>query len=522
MKLRPYQQEVARAVLHSVRHGQGLTFSVEIARQGGKNELSAHLELLLLTLYMARGGNLVKCSPTFKPQTIISMQRLKQRLDEFGFDGIYQTEMGYIIALGNARQIFLSAEPSSSVVGHTADILLEIDESQDVSKEKYSKEFRPMGSSANVTTLHYGTTWDDSTLLEEIKQMNLDLEKRDGVRRHFRYDWQQVARYNPEYGRFVEAEKNRLGEDHPLFRTQYALLPIEGRGRLLSRQQIALMLGSHQRSSRPEDSKVYVAGIDLAGESQIELSLRGTKAASRKAWQPGDPPVPLSLRGAEGDAAISPGLLRRPFAILRAPARNDQNEGLTTTEGAGARNGGNRGHDSTVITVAELAPSSTPSPFARQGWPELRVVEQYQWTGMAHSQLYSQMLAILRNWDCQRIVVDATGIGQPVASFLRKELGSRVKPFTLTQKSKSSLGFELLSFINSGRLKLYRQDGSPEYQETMFQLDRARASYHPNQLMSFYVDPGEGHDDFLISLALLAAAASDFSPRQARGSLRTE
>ncbi|GAH68639.1 unnamed protein product, partial [marine sediment metagenome] len=105
---------------------------------------------------------------------------MKERLDEFGFDGIYQTEMGYIIALGNARQIFLSAEPSSSVVGHTADILLELDESQDVSKEKYSKEFRPMGSSANVTTLHYGTTWDDSTLLEEIKQMNLELEKRDG------------------------------------------------------------------------------------------------------------------------------------------------------------------------------------------------------------------------------------------------------------------------------------------------------------------------------------------------------
>ena len=99
MKLRPYQQEVARTVIDSIQKGKGLTFSVEIARQGGKNELSAHLELLLLTLYMAKGGSLVKCSPTFKPQTIISMQRLKERLDEFGFDGIYHMEMGYIIAL---------------------------------------------------------------------------------------------------------------------------------------------------------------------------------------------------------------------------------------------------------------------------------------------------------------------------------------------------------------------------------------------------------------------------------------
>jgi len=477
MKLRPYQQEVARAVLDSVQHGQGLTFSVEIARQGGKNELSAHLELLLLTLYMAQGGNLIKCSPTFKPQTIISMQRLKQRLDEFGFDGIYRTDMGYIIALGNARQIFLSAEPSSSVVGHTANILLEIDESQDVSKEKYSKEFRPMGSSANVSTLHYGTTWDDSTLLEEIKQINLDLERRDGLRRHFRYDWHQVARCNPEYGKFVEAEKSRLGENHPLFRTQYALLPIEGRGRLLSRQQVALMLGNHQRLSRPQDNKVYIAGIDLAGESQLEVSLPG------------------------------------------APATK-QSQGIATPS---ARNQGTKGQDSTVITVAELGTTPASPNRGQPGveLPCLTVVEQYQWTGIAHSQLYSQMVAILRKWDCQRIVVDATGIGQPVASFLRKELGSRVKPFTLTQKSKSSLGFDLLSFINSGRLKLYQQDGSPEYQQMMFQLERARAQYRPNQLMNFYLDPEEGHDDFLTSLALLVTAASEFRPRQARGSLRT-
>ena len=38
-RLRPYQREVALAVLDSVFHRRGLTFSVEMARQGGKNEL---------------------------------------------------------------------------------------------------------------------------------------------------------------------------------------------------------------------------------------------------------------------------------------------------------------------------------------------------------------------------------------------------------------------------------------------------------------------------------------------------
>jgi len=447
--------EVARAAMDSIQKGKGLTFSVEIARQGGKNELSAHLEVLLLTLYMARGGNLVKCSPTFKPQTIISIERLKQRLDDFGFDGIYRPQMGYILQLGNARAIFLSAEGSSSVVGHTADILLEIDESQDVSKEKYTKEFRPMGSATNVTTILYGTTWDDSTLLEEAKQVNLELERKDGIKRHFRYDWREVGRYNPGYIQFIEAERHRLGEDHPLFRTQYALLPITHGGGFLSRQQIALVLGDHQRQSQPEGKRIYVAGVDLAGEHELEVTREGAPVSDKR-----------------------------------------------------------KGRDSTVITVAEMDVTNPSQPV-------LKVMEQYQWTGTPHSQLYAQITDILKNvWNCRRIVVDSTGIGQPVASFLRKELGSRVIPFVITSKSKSDMGFELLSLVNSGRLKLYRQDGSMEYKETLFELERARVQYRPNQIMNFYVDPQEGHDDFLMSLALTVRAAGGLSPREAKGWLR--
>jgi len=453
MQLRPYQLEVARAVMESIQKGLGLTFSVEIARQGGKNELSAHLEVLLLTLCMAGGGNLIKCSPTFKPQTVVSIERLKQRLDDFGFDGIYRVHMGYIVQLGNARAIFLSAEGSSSVVGHTADLLLEIDEAQDISKEKYTKEFRPMGSASNATTILYGTTWDDSTLLEEVKQANLELERKDGVRRHFRYDWQEVGRYNPDYVRFVEGERQRLGEEHPLFRTQYALLPITRGGGFLSRQQIALLLGEHGRQSQPEEKKTYVAGVDLAGECEAEMSRDGT--------------------------------------------------GL----------GGRRGNDSTVITIAEVDAACSQ--------PVLKVVEQYQWTGTPHSQLYAQMVNILKNvWNCRRIVVDATGIGQPVASFLKSELGSRVIPFVITSRSKSDMGFELLSFVNSGRLKLYKQDGSLEYRETLFELEKARVQYRPNQTINFYLDPQDGHDDFLLSLALLVQAAKGLSPREAKGWLQ--
>jgi hypothetical protein len=452
--LRPYQKEIAIAILDSVFGRRGLTFSVEIARQGGKNELSAQLELLLLTLYISQSQNLIKCSPTFQPQAVISMIRLKDRLDDAGYAGLWERERGYIIRLGWARAIFLSAEESANVVGNTAHLLLEIDEAQDVSKDKYTKDFKPMGATTNVTTVLYGTTWDDSSLLEEIKQSNLELERKDGIKRHFRYDWQEVAKYNPDYLAYVEAEKERLGEKHPLFLTQYCLLPIRGGGGFFSTQQKAQLQGNHTRKHVAGRGKIYVAGIDLAGEAE--------ETDDSKLW---------SLK----------------------PRR-----------------------DSTVITIGELDYSIVDEI---QKQPGIKIVEQYRWTGTKHTELYPQLVDILKKvWKCKLVVVDATGVGQPVASFLKQALGSHVRPFTFTAPSKSKLGFDMMAAVNSGRLKMYVGDGSPEYQEFWSEIENAKSQYRPNRTMNFYVDPSKGHDDFLMSLALVMEAANNYEPREAKGS----
>ena len=50
LPLRDYQCEAARAIVASVAAREGRSFSVQIARQGGKNELSAQVELLLLAV----------------------------------------------------------------------------------------------------------------------------------------------------------------------------------------------------------------------------------------------------------------------------------------------------------------------------------------------------------------------------------------------------------------------------------------------------------------------------------------
>ncbi|MBI2908093.1 MAG: hypothetical protein HYX92_10625 [Chloroflexi bacterium] len=456
-KLRPHQAEAGRAILESVFERKGLTFTVEVARQGGKNELSAQLEVLLLTLHIGAGGNGVKCSPTFKPQTVTSMMRLKERLNDAGYGRSWKSEHGYIIRLGRARQLFFSADKAANVVGATAHLLLEVDEAQDVAGDKYQKEFRPMGASTNVTTVLYGTAWDDSSLLERIKQSNLELERRDGVRRHFEYDWQEVARYNPDYRRFVEGERERLGHSHPLFLTQYCLKPLHGGGGFLSAAQLAQLQGDHCRRRVFGARGVFVAGIDLAGEAE------GIEDAALRALKPAQ--------------------------------------------------------DSTVVTIGRLDFSGCDAVIKE---PRIEVVEHYWWTGTPHTDLYPRLVDLLRNvWGCKRVAVDATGVGQGVAGFLASALGkSVVVPLAFSAQSKSRLGFALLSAINAGRLKMYATDGSEEHREFWLQMERAKSHYRPNQTMNFYVDLARGHDDFLISLALLVEAASDYQPRQARGVVR--
>jgi hypothetical protein len=125
-------------------------------------------------------------------------------------------------------------------------------------------------------------------------------------------------------------------------------------------------------------------------------------------------------------------------------------------------------------------------------------------------------VALLREWRVARVVVDATGIGEPVAAFLAQALGSRVEAKKLTAESKSQLGSRLLTAVSSGRLRLYTGPFA-ELAECWRQLERCRADYRANRSLSFYVDERDGHDDYVVSLALLVAASGDATPRRARG-----
>lgn len=450
--LRPYQLAPARAIVASVLHHQALTFTVMMSRQAGKNELSAHVEAYLLTLYQRRGGSIVKAAPTFRPQIVNSMLRLQSILSSCPLTSrSWATSQGYIIALGRARAYYFSGGIDSQIVGATASLLLEIDEAQDFDEDKYLKDLRPMLASTNATTVLYGTAWTSDTLLEHVRQQNALLEAQDGVQRNFTYPWTEVAKANEAYGKFVAQEIARMGPEHPLSRTQYLLEPLSAAGRLFSESQLARLHGSHPSLSVPEPSELYVAGLDLAG-------------------------------GDEED----------PSEILRPISRRD----------------------STAVTIARVTWEEALGVLQ----PQVDVVHHQSWANVRHRDTFGQLVALLRLWHSQAIVVDASGIGAGVASFLVGALGADlVHPFTFTAVSKSDLGYQLLTTVNSGRLRIYVEDGSPESTELWSQLRLARSALHQNQRLSFQVDPHDGHDDLLISLALVVEAAQHSRPRVATG-----
>jgi hypothetical protein len=450
--LYPYQCEVAEAILDSIEGQHGRIITVMMARQSGKNQLSAVLEAYLL---MTRAqGTIVKAAPTFTPQVVNSRLRLLAMLDTPLTRERIWTGHGYIVGLAprpessllrnhtGPRVMFYSAGQESNVVGATADILLEIDEAQDVTPEKFNRDFRPMAATSNSTTILYGTAWSDSTLLAQQRAANLEQQQQSGLRTHFEYDWRVLAAINPRYRAFVEQEIARLGEDHPAIQTQYFLHSLSGAGYLLSSLQCALLQGSHLWEETPGGDGWYIAGMDVAGEER---------------------PAPGLATG-------------NSFASSK--------------------------RDSSVVTIGRVF-------FNDLSLPCIDVVHHYWWTGRSHLEQYAAVLALVEQWGIRSLIIDATGLGAGLASLLMSKFGpDRIVPFTFSRPAKSRLAYQLLALLNDGRLKLYARQQAPTsiYNECWQQLRRARYRLPAPETLDFYVDPADGHDDFLISLALLAEA----------------
>jgi hypothetical protein len=465
--LRPYQLEAGAAILAAVRAQDARTVTVQMSRQAGKNELSAQVEGYLMTLHAQRGGSIVKVSPTFRPQALTSMMRLREVLAN-PLAEVRPTEnsFGYVVSRGKARAFFLSAEPGAHVVGATASLMLEVDEAQDVDVEKHDRELAPMAASTAAARVYYGTGGRDDDLLQRTIELNRALEAKDGVRRHFAYPWWVVAEHSRAYGRFVEAEIARLGKDHPTILSEYELKPVARVGSLFGPAGLRQLQGEHARMRGPREGRRYVAGVDVAGAGERE-------------WDEGD----------GGDATvITIGEMEEPE------------------------------HDWWEAEECE----ADEEPEGAEGWPEaasrapgpiVRVVEIVELRGESHLLQHEEMVAALRGrWNCAQVAFDSTGLGAAPCELLRRRMGGRVRPFLFTAASKSALGYDLLAAVNGGRVKMWVA-GADDRESNAFwaQVRAARRSVHEGGRLGW--GARSGHDDYVASLALCLRAAESLEGR---------
>jgi hypothetical protein len=467
MRLRPYQLEPFLAIIDSVRHQRGLSFVVVFPRQSGKNETQAALLAYLLYRFKGPGGEMVSVSPTYKPQTENAIHRLGLRLRANPLTRELYRKTGYIFNLGAARVSFFSGEPGARVVSASASLLLSVDEAQDVSIDKYDRDFEPMAASTNATRVFWGTRWTSDTLLERELTAARAAQEADGRRRVFFLNGDEVAAALPPYAEHLRGVIAKLGRDHPLVKTQYFCETLDAEAGMFSPSVlVAIDASTGLGTSASTGLSTGASGdhaYDRSGPQVILIDVAGQDRAS------------LETRSSASDPG--PGRVR----LMSDPER-----------------------DTTAVVLAGLDLSSLPL----LGGPTYHVHGRFSWTGRSHVDIFGQLKAMAENLRPLYIVVDATGVGEGLWALLDHAFPGRVIPVKFSARKKSDLGWRFLAIAGTGR---FRDHCHSAEVHTQYLHCRAEILPGPGRLLRWGVPDGlrdrhgqTVHDDYVMADALVA------------------
>jgi hypothetical protein len=313
--------------------------------------------------------------------------------------------------------------------------------------------------------------WTSTTLLAREMAAAEKAQAADGEQRLFIIDANQVGQEVPEYLNYVQSEVHKLGRNHPFVKTQYFSEMIDAEGGMFPPERQAIMCGTHDPWPAPPSAQV---------ESVTRLTSNS------------QPPI-----------------ANPQFAFLIDVAGED--EAATTDLSEDRADLMNKARDSHALTIVEIDLSTLEDDLIQA--PRYLVRHRKLWTGTRHTALYAQLKALAELWDPRYIVIDATGVGAGLASFLEAAFGEVVIPFLFTSSSKSKLGWDFLAVIETGRYKDFRDMKTDALQSLFWQQvshTQMDISLGPNRSMKWGVPDGTReiesgdliHDDLVISAAL--------------------
>jgi len=469
--LRPYQITAADAVIQSILNKDGETFVWKFARQSGKDETLTALYQYILTILAHRDASIVAAAPTFKPQTGQSMHRLDTRLSRnIVLQKEWRRRMRHSFSIRSASILFYSANSNANVVGATAWPLLVMNEAQDILPAVYDKRFAPMAAANNATRLFSGTAWTKDTLLAREERYCRQKQDQDGRRRVFIVDGPEVARVHPPYAKFLETEIARLGANHPIVLSQYLCREIDAQVGMFNETRRALMAPDRPKSNIPPILRSQMGGTATG--------------------QGGPAPVPASLAG-RGEPSV-------PHAFLIDVAGQDESR-LHDAEATLT----NPGRDSVTLRIVEIDLSTLATLQA----PTYRVVHTQQWRGLNHLHVFGKLKALHDVWRPQKIVIDATGVGEGLWAMLDKSFPTRVIPVKFNAAVKSEIGYRFLAIIETGRFR--DCDPSPDA-DRQYAACQSEALIGPRRTLRWGVPDGARdengeliHDDIILADSLV-------------------
>lgn len=295
----PYQEQFSKRVIRSVLENDGEEITALFSRQSGKSETisltSGGLMIILPQLAnmpmfaddprlkMFKDGMWIGIFAPSQRQAQTTYNRIKTRIQskpaqmilaDPEFNLYFTTSNGQTVSLSNGSFVTaISASDGSNIEGESFKLII-CEECQDISNFKIRKSIHPMGAAYNATIVKIGTATTHKGDFYDAIQRNKrnDAEKKSHIRNHFEYDYKVASKYNPNYAKYAEKEKARLGEKSDEFRLSYCLEWIIERGMFIDIAIFEPQCGEFTLDRVSYDKvATHVAGIDLGGKGDSTI-----------------------------------------------------------------------------------------------------------------------------------------------------------------------------------------------------------------------------------------------------------
>jgi hypothetical protein len=297
VKMYPYQEEISKRIIRSIVTNDGDEITALISRQAGKTEALANTLAGLMVLL----PKLAKVFPdllgaecgkertdysngfwvgTFAPvesQAETLFSRIVDRLtSDHAVEIMLDPDIDESVGKGNAGGKLIrlkksgsfcrmqTANPKAKIESKSYHLVV-IDEAQEADEYTVNKSIMPMLAHYNGTSVLIGTPSTTKGRFYKSIMMNKRMANRSGARRnHFEYNWKVVAKYNPNYKKFVQKEMARIGEDSDEFQMSYNIKWLLERGMFVTESKMEELGDKSMEIVKAHTKTPVVVGIDPA------------------------------------------------------------------------------------------------------------------------------------------------------------------------------------------------------------------------------------------------------------------